>query len=107
MTKGYNFSQPVNEIMNGLFSEIAVKCGLFNPNFLTNWRDIVGESLYQKCTPCSLKKDFSSGKFFLIVITKDAFFKANFTHYRQILLDSINLYFGAKFIIDVKIKIYE
>ena len=107
MTKIYSFTKSLNDVSSNIFKGFARSQGLLDSRFITNWRDIVGDDLYSKCTPYLTKKDFLTGNITLFVSTKDASFKALFTHYKSIIINKTNLYFGANCINDVKVKRYE
>ena len=107
MTKGYHFAKSLKDISNDMFKSFAKNQGILDSRFITNWRDIVGDDLYTKCSPYLTKKDFLTGNTTLFVATNDASFKALFTHYKSIIINKTNFYFGANCINDVKVKRYE
>lgn len=107
MTKTYSFAKSLNDVSGNIFKGFAKNQGILDSRFITNWKDIVGEDLYTKCKPYLTKKDFPTGGTTLFVVTSDASFKALFTHYKPVIINKINLYFGANCINDVKVKRYE
>ena len=97
MTNPYNASLDV-------FKIVAQKMGFFDPRFLTNWKDIVGEEIANKCSPSKMVFDRLSREATLFVFSQDFAFKSMLTHYREPILSKIKLYFGINFITDVKIS---
>jgi hypothetical protein len=87
----------------GVLIGIAKKMGFFDVRFLTNWQDIVGSEISQKCSPVKMTFDLFSRESILLVSSLDLSFKSMFTHYREVILAKVRFYFGVNFIKDVKI----
>lgn len=86
-----------------LLARIAKKMGFFDVRFLTNWQEIVGIEISQKCSPSKMIFDPFSKEAILLVSSLDLGFKSMFTHYREVVLTRVKFYFGVNFIKDVKI----
>lgn len=103
MTKAYNSIQNIDKLSGGLFKDIAKNLGFFDQRFLTNWGEIIGEELSNKCSPAKIVYDNLSKTATLLLYSEDLSFKSMFSHYKETILSKIKFYFGINFITDVKI----
>jgi hypothetical protein len=87
----------------GVLTSLSKKMGFFDVRFITNWEEVVGKDIAQKCTPSKMIFDPFSNEAILLVSSLDLSFKSMFTHYREIILMKVKFYFGVNFIKDVKI----
>ena len=102
MTIKYKYhAKSISDISINIFSNIAKKSGLYDVRFLTNWQDIVGIELSLKCSPVTINRFKNHAV--LVIRVSDRFLKANFTYFKQNMLDKIQLYFSTKLITDIKI----
>lgn len=105
MTRKYLNIEHINLHSSAVFKEIAEKNGFFDVRFITEWREIVGSEIANRCLPSKIKYNALQRTITLFISTEDMAFKNLFTYYKDMILGRVRLYFGINNLVDVKIQI--
>lgn len=99
----YRNIRSLPEYSSKIFKNIAQKNGFLDIRFITSWKEVVGEDLFEKCYPIKIVHNSLAKTSTLYLKAEDRNLAAFFTHYREAILQKIAFYFGNNTITQIKL----